>query len=214
MGRTKLRSTAQALVQCGSTCVSVRFPITVSIKRNNSGGVRRRKTSRWSCPVINGVISCSNPCQNPHACTGESMHNTRAHETTHKGLLMAVNGRIQMRRADNCTKNTKCGVPGQRDIILSTACLFSQLSYFCRDKSWNKSSPNSGQFLIKSKVYLEFIPHLTQNLNIKPHRAGFTTLLISNPRPLYVYPISNIFTAYTLDCPLPASVVYAHMNTG
>lgn len=41
--------------------------------------------------------------------------------------------RIQMRRADNCTKNTKCGVPGQQDFILSSACLFSQLSYFCRD---------------------------------------------------------------------------------
>lgn len=121
-------------------CVCMCVPITVHIKRNNSGGVGRRKVSRRSCSVINGVISPAPIHVRTHMRTRTNTRPTCKHtfwarantQGPINGLWMGES-RIQMRHADNCTKNTECWVAGQQDFILSSACLFSQLSYFCRD---------------------------------------------------------------------------------
>lgn len=70
---------------CVLVCVRACVPITVSIKRNNSGGVGRRNVSHWSCAVMNGVISCCNPCQDTHALHAQiHAQHVSTHLSTHE----------------------------------------------------------------------------------------------------------------------------------
>lgn len=163
-------------------------PITVSIKRNNMGGVGRRKVSRWVDSVINGVISCSDPHVRTHTLAHTS-GSTRMSTCKHSGLLMVLDGENPESRCGVwiiVLKTPNVELQASRTLFFTSACLFLQLSYSCRDLNHGIKTLQYRSIFnwASSVIWTEPPPSLSLYLK----QTWFNTLLITSAKEVLLLP--------------------------